>query len=94
MVLMTRGFQNLIKIADRLLKEMRDLGQLRSDLHVEGMRSALIGMLEGLLRDKMLAERISYSASYSTDDIRKLFLHVLNSFSGNAEPIMRKEKSI
>src|SRR6476661_814482 len=38
MVLMTRGFQNLIKIADRLLKEMRDLGQLRSDLHVEGMR--------------------------------------------------------
>jgi AcrR family transcriptional regulator len=93
-VLMTRGFQNLIKIADRLLKEMRDLGQLRSDLHVEGMRSALIGMLEGLLRDKMLAERISYSASYSTDDIRKLFLHVLNSFSGNAESIMRKEKSI
>jgi hypothetical protein len=54
----------------------------------------LIGMLEGLLRDKVLADRISYSASYSADDIRKLFLHVLNSFSANAEPIMRKEKSI
>jgi AcrR family transcriptional regulator len=40
MVLMTRGFQNLIKIADRLQNEMRDLGQLRSDLHGEGLRSA------------------------------------------------------
>src|SRR5258708_37260109 len=46
MVLMTRGFQQLVKTADRLLKEMRDLGQLRSDLHIEGMRSALIGMIE------------------------------------------------
>jgi len=27
----------------RALKEMRDLGQLRSDLHIEGIRSALIG---------------------------------------------------
>src|SRR6478752_986535 len=81
MVLMTQGFLQLIKTADKLLKEMRDLGQLRSDLHLEGIRSALIGMLEGLLRDKMLATRIPYSASYNAEDIRKLFLHVLNSFS-------------
>ena len=92
MVLMTRGFQGLIKIADRLLKEMRDLGQLRTDLHIEGIRSALIGMLEGLLRDRLLAKRISYSASYDAEDIRKLFLHVLNSFSVNAEPVMSKSK--
>jgi AcrR family transcriptional regulator len=80
MVLMTRGFVQLVKIADRLLKEMRDLGQLRSDLHIEGIRSALIGMLEGLLRDCMLADRLAYPASFSGEDIRKLFLHVLNSF--------------
>lgn len=92
MVLMTRGFQRLVMTADRLLKEMRDLGQLRSDLHLEGMRSALIGMLEGLLRDRMLAARIPYSASYNAEDIRKLFLHVLNSFSVASEPIMSRSK--
>lgn len=81
MVLMTRGFLQLVKTADRLLKEMRDLGQLRSDLHIEGIRSAMIGMLEGLLRDRMLADRIAYPAAFSGEDIRKLFLHVLNSFS-------------
>jgi AcrR family transcriptional regulator len=85
MVLMTQGFLQLVRTADKLLKEMRDLGQLRSDLHLEGIRSALIGMLEGLLRDKMLASRIPYSASFNAEDIRKLFLHVLNSFSTASE---------
>lgn len=85
MVLMTRGFLQLVKTADLLLKEMRNLGQLRSDLHIEGIRSAMIGMLEGLLRDRMLADRIAYPASFSSEDIRKLFLHVLNSFSVTQE---------
>jgi AcrR family transcriptional regulator len=86
MILMTQGFLQLVKTVDRLLKEMRDLGQLRSDLNLEGIRSALIGMLEGLLRDRMLATRIPYSASYNAEDIRKLFLRVLDSFSNPQEP--------
>ncbi|HET9836888.1 MAG TPA: TetR/AcrR family transcriptional regulator [Candidatus Angelobacter sp.] len=86
MILMTQGFLQLVKTADRLLKEMRDLGQLRADLNLEGIRSALIGMLEGLLRDRMLATRIPYSASYNAEDIRKLFLRVLDSFSVPQEP--------
>ncbi|HEX4606264.1 MAG TPA: TetR/AcrR family transcriptional regulator [Candidatus Angelobacter sp.] len=81
MVLMTQGFLRLVETADRLLREMRDLGQLRADIHIEAMRSALIGMMEGLLRDRMLANRIPYSSSFNAEDIRKLFLHVLNSFS-------------
>lgn len=92
MVLMTKGFLRLVQIADRLLQEMRDLGQLRSDLHIEGIRSALIGMMEGLLRDRMLANRIAYSASFNAEDIRKLFLHVLNSFSPSPESISDRAK--
>jgi len=94
MVLMTKGFLGLVNTADRLLKEMRDLGQLRSDLSIEGMRSALIGMLEGLLRDRMLAGRIPYSASYTAEDIRKLFLHVLHSFSDTPEYPSSHAKSL
>src|SRR6478752_10331751 len=85
MVLMTQGFLGLVNTADRLLREMRDLGQLRSDLHIEGIRSALIGMMEGLLRDRMLSGRIPYSSSYTAEDIRKLFLHVLHSFAANPD---------
>ena len=93
MILMTQGFLRLVKTVDSLLKEMRDLGQLRSDLNLEGIRSALIGMMEGLLRDRMLAARIPYSASFNAEDIRKLFLHVLNSFSVSSEhPILSQSK--
>lgn len=92
MVLMTRGFQALVQTADRLLIEMRDLGQLRSDLHIEGIRSALIGMLEGLLRDRLLASRIPYSATFQSEDIRRLFLHVMNSFFIEQEPALHHSK--
>lgn len=81
LILMTRGFLNLVKTIDALLLEMRNLGQLRADLNIEGIRSAIIGMMEGLLRDKMLATRVGYPASFDSDDIRRLFLHVLQSFS-------------
>ncbi len=93
MVLMTQGFIRLVNTADRLLREMRDLGQLRSDLNIEGMRSALIGMMEGLLRDQMLDGRIPYSASFNAEDIRKLFLHVLLSFSTNSKLLSNEAKS-
>lgn len=93
MVLMTQGFLQLVRTADRLLKEMRDLGQLRSDLHIEGMRSALVGMMEGLMRDRMLASQLAYPATFNAEDIRKLFLHVLNSFSSPPELVKSQSKS-
>ena len=91
MILMTQGFLDLVKTIDGLLKEMRELGELTSDLHIEGIRSALIGMMEGLLRDKMIAARTHYPASFQLDDIRKLFLHVLKGFSAPAQKNAKDE---
>jgi len=81
MVLVTQGYLNLIRTIDALLGEMSSAGQLRPELHVEGMRSVIVGMMEGMLRDKVLAARAGYPASFNSEDIRKLFLHVLQSFS-------------
>ena len=38
-------------------------------------------MMEGLLRDRMLATRSNYPASYNEAEIRNLFLHVLQCFT-------------
>jgi AcrR family transcriptional regulator len=81
LVLLTKGYLDLIKTVDGLLAEMKRQGQLRPDLNVEATRSALTGMVEGLLRDRLMARRANYPAAFSSDDIRKLFLHVLQSFS-------------
>ena len=44
------------------------------------MRSALIGVYEGLLRDQILAERGKYPAEYGPEDSRKVLRLVLDCF--------------
>lgn len=80
MVVLTDGFLNMVATVDRLLTEMRDSGQLRADLNVQAVRSALIGAYEGLLRDQILAERGNYPADYGPDDLRKVLRIVLDCF--------------
>lgn len=80
MVVLTRGFLQVVGVIDSLLREMRDAGQIRQDLSVEAMRSALIGAFEGLLRDQLLAERVEYPARYSSTELRAAFSAVLECF--------------
>jgi AcrR family transcriptional regulator len=82
MVVLTRGFTQMVTLIDTILGEMRAAGQLREDLHPEAVRSALIGTFEGLLRDRLLADRASnnYSAGYDRDDMRAVFRAVLAGF--------------
>jgi AcrR family transcriptional regulator len=77
MVLLTRGYQEFVNMVDSVLREMRAAGRLSSDTNPQAVRSALMGMLEGLLRDQMLAGRVGFPAAYTTQEIRKLFTSVL-----------------
>jgi TetR/AcrR family transcriptional regulator, repressor for uid operon len=73
MILLTQGFVDLVATLDGLLAEMRKSGQMRADLHAEGVRSALIGAIEGMLRDQIVAKRIRFPAHYNVKDIREIF---------------------
>jgi len=73
MVVLTQGFLAFVKSIDGILLEMRARGELRTDVPPEAMRSALMGMFEGMLRDRLLAERIGFSAPFSSADIKKTF---------------------
>ena len=77
MVVLTRGYQEFVKTIDSLLLEMRAAGQVRSEANLQAIRSGLMGMMEGMMRDQLLARRTGYPADYSTEDIRKLFADVL-----------------
>ena len=79
-VLLTSGFQQVLGVVDGLLKEMREAGQLRQDLHPQAVRSALIGAFEGLLRDQLLAERADYPARYDGTELRTVYRVVLECF--------------
>ena len=80
MVVLTGGFLQVVGGIDHVLGEMRDAGQLRTDLHPEAIRSAVIGAFEGLMRDQILAERGDYPARYSSAELRAALRSLLDCF--------------
>ena len=80
MVMMTRGFQQVLELIDGILRELQYSGRLRPDLHPEAVRSALIGAFEGLLRDQLLAQRADFPAHYDGTELRAAFRAVLECF--------------
>ena len=75
-VVLVPGFLEFVKILDGILRELADQGELA--VHPQALRSALMGAVEGLLRDKILARSMGYPATYSDTDVRSLSFAFLN----------------
>lgn len=86
MVLLTQGYQEFVRLLDGVLRKMRAARQLRSDVHLEGIRSALMGSFEGLMRDQLLGKLVGYPAHYSSKELRGIFNVVLASFTASTVP--------
>jgi len=72
LVTLTDGFIGFVKLVDNTLDEMRNAGQLRTDLSPQAIRSALIGLTEGALRDQLLAERAGKDSGFTPAHIGAL----------------------
>jgi AcrR family transcriptional regulator len=72
LVTLTDGFLGFVKLVDSTLEEMRSAGQLRSDLNAQAIRSALIGLTEGALRDQLLSERAGNPTEFTQANIDSL----------------------
>jgi AcrR family transcriptional regulator len=69
---LTDGFIGFVKLVDATLEDMRNAGQLREDLNPQAIRSALIGLTEGALRDRLLAERAGNPSGFTPENIGML----------------------
>ncbi|HVW86909.1 MAG TPA: TetR/AcrR family transcriptional regulator [Bryobacteraceae bacterium] len=69
---LTDGFLGFVKLVDATLEDMRTAGQLRQDLNATAIRSALIGLTEGALRDQLLAERAGNPSEFTPENIGTL----------------------
>ena len=83
LVMLTQGFLDFVRGVDAVLVEMQSSGQLRRDISPDVARSALMGMIEGLLRDQMLAQRMNQRTGYSDAQLRQVFDLVMGSFLGH-----------
>ncbi|HEX2711758.1 MAG TPA: TetR/AcrR family transcriptional regulator [Candidatus Acidoferrales bacterium] len=79
-VVLAPGFLEFVKMLDGILKEMAVMGRLLPGIHLQALRSALMGAFEGLLRDQMLARPSHFPASYSAEDARAIIYRLLSCF--------------
>jgi AcrR family transcriptional regulator len=71
-VALSEGFVAFVGLIDGVLEEMQAAGVLRPDVRPQAVRSALMGMMEGLIRDLYLAESGGFPADYSPIDIPQM----------------------
>lgn len=79
-VVLSTGFRRFVGQVDEVLREMEAAGQLRPDVHREAVRSALMGAVEGLLRDQLMAESTGYPATYGKKQLLAAFTVMVGSF--------------
>lgn len=75
-VVLVPGFLEFVKIVDGILQELADRGEL--GVPPQALRSALMGTIEGMLRDKMLASSMGFPADFSDADVRSLCFAFFN----------------
>jgi AcrR family transcriptional regulator len=79
-VVLTRGSHQYRELLDRILIDMRNEGQIRSDVNLDAVRAAIVGMAEGMWRDQVLAGRSEMRANYGFDDMQKVMEILIGAF--------------
>jgi AcrR family transcriptional regulator len=78
MIKLAEGYREFIETVDGIVREMADRNRLMQQITPEALRSALIGLVEGMLRDQLLARTSGFPAPYSEAEIRTLFSTLLS----------------
>lgn len=78
-VVLVPGFLEFVAIVDGILGQLAEHGELAPDVSPQALRSAIMGLIEGMLRDRMLADSIHYPASFSAAEMRAIAFRLLAS---------------
>ena len=73
LVILSPGYLRFVAVVDDCLKKMAAVGTLNPEVSPEAVRSAIMGMAEGMMRDEILAQKREFPANYSNVDHQKMF---------------------
>jgi TetR/AcrR family transcriptional regulator of autoinduction and epiphytic fitness len=68
-VVISNQFREFIAVLDDIIVEMKTVGELKDGVDPHALRSALMGSIEGMMRDQMLAAS-EFPARYSVEQVR------------------------
>lgn len=78
-VFMSAGFVQFSELVSKLIQRGQSDGTFRSHFNAIALTSALMGAAEGMIRDRVMAERAGAPQPFSVEEIRKIFAAVLES---------------
>jgi AcrR family transcriptional regulator len=72
-ILLSKGFTQFYEFICRLLQRGQADGTIRKDLNVTALASALMGASEGMIRDRLVAERSGKPNPFTDEEIKLVF---------------------
>jgi AcrR family transcriptional regulator len=79
-VMLTRGYHAFLVRIDGLLQDMAKQGELKPGLSPVAIRTGLVGMMEGMLREQLLYQRHQGTELLDREMIRRMFGLVFGAF--------------
>jgi AcrR family transcriptional regulator len=89
-IAVNHGYGEFIRIVDDIFELMNTSGELLPGTDVQALRSGLLGSVEGMLRDRLLAEKCHSEAQFSQEQVRA----VITSFLGSHLDIQRPSEAV
>jgi AcrR family transcriptional regulator len=77
-IVVSPEFREFVVVLDDIISEMKTQGELQAGIDVHAFRSALMGSLEGMMRDQMLSAS-GLPAQYSVEQVRAMLSFLINS---------------
>ncbi|HUP61816.1 MAG TPA: TetR/AcrR family transcriptional regulator [Thermoanaerobaculia bacterium] len=84
-VMVSKGFQTFTEAVDGLIERGRADGSFRTDIQKHVLFSAMLGCAEGMIRDRVLAERNNVPLVYDDQEIVRTFTAMVNGLAPLAE---------
>lgn len=80
-IALSEGFLNFYQLIHQLIARGQNDGSFRKDVSVDVLAAALVGCAEGMIRDRMIAERSGKPHLFDEKDIRTTFAAVVNALA-------------
>lgn len=77
-VLLSKGFVQFTQVVNMLIERGRDDGSFCTDVTPQVLGSAMLGVAEGMLRDRVLAERNREPVPFTDDEMLRTFTAMVN----------------
>lgn len=72
----TPEFRDFVVLVDEIVRAMKDEGELLPTVNTQALRSALLGSIEGMMRERLFP---NFPAEYSTNDVRSTLAVLIES---------------